>query len=253
MPAGTSAIPVPPLDSAKYGLVQEELASQPFTLLIATKLLNKTKGHLADRSNPQSALNTFGRLMDEYPGPVELAAADATELMNLIKHLGLQNTRAKTLIGMATAWLEKPPKRGTRYRTPGYPKHVVHAGRDIKTHEDPIRDDGKDPRVGAFEIGHIPGVGPYALDSWRIFCRDRLRGLAKGWNGEAHGGRKGPFDEDGVFEPEWKRVRPGDKELRAFLKWLWLKEGWVWDPESGERVRASEDVLERARTGSVVL
>jgi len=35
--------------------------------------------------------------------------------------------------------------------------------------------------------------------------------------------------EDGkMFEPEWMRVVPKDKELRAFLRWKWLKEGWNW-------------------------
>jgi len=48
------------------------------------------------------------------------------------------------------------------------------------------------------------------------------------------------------FEPEWKRVQPSDKELRAFLKWMWLKEGIAWNPDSGEKTIASVDILEAA-------
>lgn len=39
-------------------------------------------------------------------------------------------------------------------------------------------------------VSHVPGCGPYALDSYRIFC----------------GGAE-----------EWKRVRPTDKELTKYL------------------------------------
>jgi hypothetical protein len=54
------------------------------------------------------------------------------------------------------------------------------------------------------------------------------------------------------FEPEWKRVTPMDKELRAYVTWMWLKEGWVWNKETGERTRADEKTLEEARGGGVV-
>jgi len=244
--AGTSTIPAPPLDAKRFGLIQEELADKPFDLLIAVKLLNKTRGHFADREHPQSALNTFSRIMDAYPNPEALATADLNELTAMIEHLGLQNQRAKILIQMAQTWMEFPPERGVRYRTLGYPAHVKHAGKDIDPREDFIRDENKDPRIGAFEVAHLPGVGTYALDSWRIFCRDRLRGLADSYNGEAYGG-KGILNEESEFEPEWKRVRPQDKELRAFLKWMWLKEGWVWDPDTGEKHKVSKAELEKSK------
>ena len=31
------------------------------------------------------------------------------------------------------------------------------------------------------------------------------------------------------------RVLPEDKELRACLRWMWMREGWEWDPVTGER------------------
>ena len=76
--------------------------------------------------------------------------------------------------------------------------------------------------------------GKYALDSWRIFCRDVLLGRAEGWNGE--GAKPG-------FQPEWMRVRPDDKELRAYLRWMWMREGWEWDPVTGDRTVLRYELL----------
>ncbi|TDZ24436.1 hypothetical protein Cob_v002608 [Colletotrichum orbiculare MAFF 240422] len=79
--------------------------------------------------------------------------------------------------------------------------------------------------------------GKYALDSWRIFCRDELLGRAKDWNG----GGAAPN-----FQPEWMRVRPDDKELRACLRWMWMREGWEWDPVTGEKTVLREEMRKAA-------
>jgi methyl-CpG-binding domain protein 4 len=111
-------------------------------------------------------------------------------------------------------------------------------GRDIKKDEI-LTDD--DERI-AWEIGHMT-QGPYAIDSWRIFCRDELRCVARGWNGE--GAAEG-------FQPEWMRVLPEDKELRAYLRWMWLKEGFEWDPFTGDKEVASERLTRAAMEGKIV-
>lgn len=77
-----------------------------------------------------------------------------------------------------------------------------------------------------WEIAHLPGVGAYALDSWRIFCLDRFRNGALGAGGKEGEGQKGDLGE------EWMRVVPKDKELRAYLKWRWAQEGWA---EAGDQ------------------
>lgn len=118
----------------------------------------------------------------------------------------------------------------------GYP--VKDSGRDVK--KDEILD-AADPRT-AWEIGHMT-QGPYALDSWRIFCRDILREVATSWNGEGN-------TEEG-FQPEWMRVVPDDKELRAYLRWMWLKEGFQWDPFTGEKEVASERLMKAAIEGKI--
>ncbi|KAI7543896.1 hypothetical protein KC317_g16156, partial [Hortaea werneckii] len=53
------------------------------------------------------------------------------------------------------------------------------------------------------------------------------------------------------FEPEWKRVLPQDKELIATLRWMWLREGWIWDPSNGAKRPATLEEMERARRGEM--
>ncbi|KAL4820617.1 hypothetical protein BDW67DRAFT_172779 [Aspergillus spinulosporus] len=223
-----SCLPFPPIDAPAFGLVQEQLAHDPFRLLLATIFLNRTRGGVA--------LPILFQVFDRYPTIEAMAAANPHELVSMIHRLGFQNQRARKCIALAQTWLKSPPSRGKRYRKLNYPRKTD--GRDVKAGE---CIDDEDQRT-AWEIAHLPGVGAYALDSWRIFCRDELRGLAKDWrgNGAASAG----------FVPEWKSVLPQDKELRAYLTWMWLKEDLIWDRETGQTAKASEKVMRAARRGT---
>ena len=225
-----STLPFPPLSHPTFGLMQEKLAHYPFRLLIATIFLNKTPG---DRAMP-----VFYQLMERYPTPAELAEAEVSDVTSIIQKLGFQNQRARKCVGMAKVWCERLPIKGARWRKVDYPRKGD--GRGVKEGE--VLEDGDD-RVG-WEIAHLPGVGAYAHDSWRMFCRDVLLGRAQGWDGE--GAEVG-------FEPEWKRVLPLDKELRAWMTWMWLKEGWLWNKETGERTKADEELMRLARGGGIVV
>lgn len=331
-----------------------------------------------------------------------MAVASVEDVVPLIRHLGLQNNRAKTMVAMARMWVAQEPCKGRRYRTLNYPRkgagkgigreEVIGDEDDMDTEEEPNVEDAvvtdvlghdaiveeaatsdmahhgppnrdssahvskignvidledydettsnssdssdvpirsnltnistlspsfmpesmtpsqaepckraREPKPnaklsasskrhssGAWEIAHLPGVGAYAIDSWRIFCRDVLRGVATAWDGEdaeasamvhsaschhksnqrdARGhdvnsdldldaqdeetrtGHASPREHRELmavgetrsqFEPEWMRVVPLDKELRAYLRWKWLKNGWVWDPLTGKRTRVEE-------------
>ena len=228
-----SCIPFPSLQATSFGLVQEALAHDPFRLLVAVIFLNKTRGHVA--------LPVFYELMERYPTPADLAAANLDDVVDIIQCLGLQNQRATTCINLAQAWLERPPERGKRYRVLHYPKKGD--GIDLRTGE--IIDEDDD-RIG-WEIGQLPGVGAYAIDSWRIFCRDELRGLPTGLPKELTSEAKAAD-----IEKEWARVLPLDKELRAYLRWRWLRNGWEWDPVTGERKRADVDAIAKADKGGVM-
>lgn len=227
-PEPVSCLRFPPISATSFGLVQEKLAHQPFRLLLATVFLNRTRG--------AQAMPVFYRLLERYPTIPDMAAANIEEVVSMIHGLGFQNQRARKCIEIAEAWLGGPPERGKRYRKLDYPNK-----RDGKDVEPGTCIDDDDPRI-AWEIAHLPGLGAYALDSWRIFCRDELRGLATDWNGE------GAEDE---FEPEWRSVLPKDKELRAYLTWMWLKVGWKWDKETGERTPADEKVMRAATRGGI--
>jgi endonuclease III len=219
-----STLPFPPLSAPSFGLMQERLAHDPFRLLLATIFLNKTPG--------ERAIPVMYQLLEQYPSPEALAGAEVADVTEIIKRLGFQNQRARKIVAFAKTWDERPPVRGKRYRKVDYP--CRGDGRDVKADEVLGEDDG---RV-AWEIAHLPGCGAYSVDSWRMFCRDTLL-------------EKDPEGDDS--EPEWKRVLPTDKELRAWMTWMWLKEGWVWDKETGKRTRASEELMEMARGGGVVV
>lgn len=166
-----------------------------------------------------------------------MAAAKLSDLVSMIHRLGFQNQRAQKCISLAQTWLDSPPTKGKRYRKLHYPQKLD--GRDIGREE---CIDDEDPRAG-WEIAHLPGIGVYSLDSWRIFCRDELRGMATDW--------KGNDATAAGLVPEWKSVLPQDKELRAYLTWMWLKEGWIWDRLTGDLTPANDKVLRAAQQGGV--
>ncbi|RYP55513.1 hypothetical protein DL769_010138 [Monosporascus sp. CRB-8-3] len=243
-PRGTvSALPFPRLDAPRFGLIQEELADDPFRLLIAVTFLIRTPG--------KSAIPAFRSLVDRYPTPQALAEANADDIIAMIRHLGLSSVRAAAILRYTRTWCERPPQPGVRYDVKNYPGPVGDDEADVRTAGGeelllPRSDDDHDPpraaaAAAAWEIGHMT-QGRYALDSWRIFCRDALLGRAEDWRGRGR---------EGEFQPEWMRVLPEDKELRAYLRWLWMQEGWDWDPKTGEREVLSEDLLLAVQEGRV--
>ncbi|KAK0465172.1 DNA glycosylase, partial [Desarmillaria tabescens] len=110
----------------------ELVAHDPWKLIIAVTLLNKTSGKLA--------IPVFWELVDRWPTPLSLSQASDEELVDLIHPLGTQTIRAKRLIEMSKSYLLDPPSPYDRKKYPPTP------------------------------ISHLPGTGRYALDSYRIFC-----------------------------------------------------------------------------------
>ena len=234
VPAGTSVAPVPPITAARFGIIQEKLWREPFWLLIAVTLLNQTTG--------RAAAPVFWALKERYRTAEGLAEAEQEDVLGMVAKLGLQNQRSKRMISIAKAWVKQPPVRGRRWRTLHYP--AKGDGKEYKKVEvvEDDEDADADDCAGALEIGHIPGCGPYAWDSWRIFCRDVLRDVAEDYMG------KGAAQ---IFAPEWQKVLPLDKELRACLRWMWLREGWIWNCEDGSKRRATAQEMEKALQGEM--
>ena len=220
-----SCLTFPSLTAPAFGLVQERLARQPFQLLVAVILLNKTRGSVA--------VPACDRLFQLYPSAVHMVKASVEDIVDVIGNLGLQQKRAQTILDLARTWLKTRPRRGLRYRLLNYP--LPGSGKNISSQEEPIAEE--DPR-DAWEVAHLPGVGVYAIDSWRIFCRDALRQRSNGMQPLGAAGAAGV-----ELAQEWTAVLPKDKELRAYLQWRWLRLGFLWDFQSGEKVRIGPDVI----------
>ncbi|KAI1206411.1 DNA glycosylase [Annulohypoxylon truncatum] len=223
-------IPFPRLDAPKFGLIQEDLASDPFRLLIAVTFLIRVKG--------KHALPVFHELMSIYPTPEALAKADTDDIVAMIKHLGLATVRAAAIQKYARIWIDNPPKAGVRYDVKNYP---APDNRDDTQMGEGDLFNSSSTRPSAWEIGHMT-QGRYAIDSWRIFCRDVLLERAEDWRGKGR---------EGEFQPEWMRVLPEDKELRACLRWLWMQEGWEWNPRTGDREILPEALRKAVDEGRV--
>ncbi|KPM38961.1 hypothetical protein AK830_g7604 [Neonectria ditissima] len=239
-PPGTVAtVPFAPLTSPKFGIIQEKFAHDPFWLLIAVTFLIKTHGKLA--------IPTFYRVKERFPSPEHVAdPANAEELAGMIRHLGLSMVRVAFMQKYARGFLNDPPKAGVRYKVKNYDCRDVDPSRSPDNsftiiEPGPSKLEGDTDDREAWEIGHLT-KGKYAIDSWRIFCRDQLLGRAEDWNG------KGREPE---FQPEWMRVMPADKELRAYLRWMWMREGWEWSPFTAERTVLREEMMRAVNEGRV--
>lgn len=199
----------PPAHPSGAGLIQESLSHNLYFLCVQAILWNQTRG--------AQARPVLAHLLTQYPDPAALADAAQPALAALLHPIGLHNIRAARLIAFARAWVARPPCRERRYRRVGYP--VKGCGLDVKPGEVLGEEDERE----GWEVAHLPGMGPYALDSYRIFGRDRLRGL----------------EEDAVRrgEEEWRSVVPLDKDLRRYLAWRWSEERWEWNMLTGQRTK----------------
>lgn len=236
-----SCLPFPPLTSLSFGLVQEKEAHDPFWLLIAITFLIRTTG--------KAAIPVFYAVKKRFPTPADVAdPLNAKTILAMILHLGLSITRLRHLQRYAVIFMDDPPQDGKTYRVRNYdrrdtgPSPTESSLNGFPNSQSGIltpREDEEDTE--AWEIGHMT-QGKYAIDSWRIFCRDKLLNRAENWNG------KGREPE---VQPEWMRVMPDDKELRAYLRWMWMREGWEWDPLTGERIVLRVEMQKAVNEGRV--
>jgi hypothetical protein len=258
-PRGTvSALPVPPLSAPRFGLLQEDLANDTFRLLVGVTFLIRTTGRVS--------IPVFHKVMETFPTPEALAdPGNAEPLTAMTRHLGLSVVRVAAIQRYARRWVERPAVANVRYRVKDYASREVdlrtslteRGENDSSSHMTPpinatealnamaipavIPPFGSVDDVDAWEIGHLT-QGQYAIDSWRIFCRDMLLGRAEDWNGKGR---------EPTFQPEWMRVLPADKELRACLRWMWMRENWEWDAETGEKTVLGEEMRRAVNEGRV--
>jgi methyl-CpG-binding domain protein 4 len=191
----------------RFGLVQEVYQYNLYHLIVQAILWNQTHGN--------KAIIVLRRLLEIYPDPQTLALANEEQLTTLLQPIGLHRLRAKRLIALAQMWLQHPPS-----------PNILHK----------VRHKCADREESRFEIAHLPGVGKYAIDSYRIFHRDQLRELSTSWDDRLSATLSSSqiLKQEAGIEPEWKRVLPTDKDLKAFLIWAWSQDGYHWDPITGK-------------------
>ncbi|KAM0203765.1 hypothetical protein ACHAPA_006299 [Fusarium lateritium] len=238
LPGKKPSVPFAPLTSPEFGLVQEKFAHEPFWLLIVVTFLIKTKG--------KHAIPVFYKVKKRFPILADIAcAANSEHIIDMIRHLGLADHRLTLMQKYARIFLSDPPTPGVRYKVKNYDQREVESSPSSRLppgeYQPSFAKVADEQDLEAWEIGHLT-QGKYALDSWRIFCRDEFLGRATDWNGG---------DREPEFQPEWMRVRPDDKELRAYLRWMWMKEGWEWDPSTGERTVLRKTMRDAVNEGGV--
>ena len=121
-------------------------------------------------------------------------SAPLDELVELLRPLGLYNKRAKWFKEISQHYMDDPP----RYSSSRPEAEVTTASQRPCTRQTRSRARVSSPYPHT-PISHFPGVGPYALDSFRIFCRSSLE------------------PEADTTNEVWKQVMPSDKELVRYL------------------------------------
>lgn len=81
-----------------YSLIQEELKTDGWRMLVACIMLNQT--------SITQVRQVIWKFFETYPTPFDLADANHSDVVTIISPLGLQNRRATHLIQMSLAWLD---------------------------------------------------------------------------------------------------------------------------------------------------
>ncbi|KAF8669460.1 histidine acid phosphatase family [Rhizoctonia solani] len=242
------------LRAIKPTLIQESVCDNPWKIIIATTLLNKTKG--------KAAVPVFWELIERWPTPTALAQVAAPSLTELLRPLGTQSIRTSRLMRLSNAYVMHPPN---------LPSPPAPASRTTKFYPGTTKEYRAIQQTSP--IAHLPFVGPYAIDSFRIFS-PALSGGGAGARVEEQLGRiaclaelgqssrsEDDFDETpDWYNPsplcspddegeEWRNVWPEDKQLRRYLVWRWAIDGVEYNPEARIRRPADWSYLNRLIRG----
>ena len=110
-------------------LFQEDLCGDPFSMVVACVLVNRTRWSVARDAHAE--------LTARWATPEALCGVDpAADVEPIVRSLGFGERRARNLVALASAWIERAP------------------------------------RAAADTIG-LPGCGRYAHDSWSLFVDGR--------------------------------------------------------------------------------
>jgi endonuclease III len=105
-------------DSGK--LFQEELASDPFWMVVGCMLVNRTHW--------RQVRPVLQRLMMRFEGPYGLLNSQYETVLEVIQPLGFQNRRTVTLLKFAKAWTVSRPRTASDLsKMPGCGQYAVHS------------------------------------------------------------------------------------------------------------------------------
>ncbi|KAG9119220.1 hypothetical protein FRC07_005841 [Ceratobasidium sp. 392] len=177
------------LGRIKPELVQEKVRDNPWKIVVATTLLNKTSGKVA--------LPVYWKLLDQWPTPTALSQAAAPVLTEMLRPLGTQSLRTQRLMRLSNAYVMHPPQLPTPTITeatssqstfepassspppsPSLDLSVPHpfliSTQNPQTSISKIYPRNFSPKEykavqQASAIAHLPFAGPYTIDSFRIF------------------------------------------------------------------------------------
>ncbi|CAE6524377.1 unnamed protein product [Rhizoctonia solani] len=219
------------LRTIKPTLIQERICSDPWKMIVATTLLNKTNG--------KAAIPIFWELIRRWPTPTALAQASAPTLTELLRPLGTQSVRTSRLIRLSNAYVMHPPvippqPRPTSGNKVDGTTLTISQGTvqysPISSRKGPIgkkvicmTDEAKpiqSCRISPKEyrttqnkspIAYLPFTGSYAIDSFRIFSsalngggagarvEEQLERIAHLTKPDQHSSGQDDFDET----PSW--------------------------------------------------
>ncbi|RSH87403.1 hypothetical protein EHS25_003313 [Saitozyma podzolica] len=194
----------------KIHLIQEKVRHDPWRMLVATSLLNKTAG--------RAAIPIYWELLRRWPNADALSQASVSDLAALLYPLGLFNQRASSLVRFSQQYLQlswplvSSDASGLPVTIPApipifTPSPISRFSPSPKT--EPLPEDlDLDVRI-------FFGAGIYASDSFRIYS-DLLPG------------RGGP-EKEGKWVKKWERARRR-RQARGIEK---RDEGLKEIPEAG--------------------
>lgn len=129
---------IAPTETSPLELFQERLRGQPdypWRHCIACVLLNRTQG--------QQVEHVIWDLFDRWPSPEAMALANEKDLEEVLRPLGLWRKRALSLRQLSHTWTV-------------------------------LQRSGATTETFSRLLELLPGIGQYAVDSWRIFVEGRV-------------------------------------------------------------------------------
>ncbi|KAL1729584.1 hypothetical protein EV714DRAFT_284765 [Schizophyllum commune] len=150
------------LGAAKPDMIQETFAADPWKVLIATIFLNVTHG--------TQSIPIVHALLEIWDTPEKMAEGPFG-IYPCIRHLGLGHSRSKRIVDLSRAWISRP---------------LSFDDKSVLSNDERVQSRKGQQELPIPSYLPPPGVGRYALDSFRTFCTTSNEFLAWKWAYHEH-------------------------------------------------------------------